>query len=424
MSTSVKDETVPQASAGSSEIDSTTSSLVMSTSDVEDETVAEVFATEVGWMDTRPPGEDDGETGAVPAASDSIDRGAAAPIPRASDAVLPFSVGLSTGAWSMGDLDNSSNSTRLQSAQHLMDCDDYEEMITAIVGKNPATLASSNRVSRDVIIPDTAERLRASKKVSRQKLRFASDNSDEALGVIHTQPHPDVNEDALPSSTASSFHNDYGMVSTMQQPVIRTSVRLVKSILLTPARRLERDEVKNMKPVPRVHFKIARSPDGLYLQPLELGSVYIKRWLLLMVLPITWEIWSFPFRLAFGDIEAGDNMWVLTVDGIADFMFICDIIVSFVTIIPASTFPNQPDVANTFESIKALRVRHELFWYLYIICACVCVCVCMCVRACVCFGVFSRACIHIDLTMSFVHSVSSIISSFFPAHTSNCPCCE
>jgi len=242
--------------------------------------------------------------------------------------------------------------------QHLTESENYEKMIVAIVGEQLPMRTPRAHVSRDVVIPATVEKLRALKWAAGYK----------KINLIGSY-QPDLDVDALAGSKNDTVHNHYGMVSTMNHLVsqkIQIGSREIKSILLTPARRLVRDALhsSSMMPTRRVHFKIARNLDGPTLHPVEPGSVYIKMWQQLMLLPIIWEIWSFPFRLAFGNIETDVNMWGLPVDGVADCMFLCDIAVGFMTIIPASTFPNQPEIANTFRDIISLRVRHELFWLL------------------------------------------------------------
>jgi len=236
--------------------------------------------------------------------------------------------------------------------EHHSECENYEKMIISVVGEQVPMLKPRANVSRDVIIPATVEKLRALK-----------------INLVANYPRPDHVVDVLPGSRTDHFHNHFGMVSTMNHLVIQNvqvGARPIKSILLTPTRRIERDALHNssMLPARRVHFKIARHLDGPALHPVEPCSAYIRMWQQLLVLPIIWEIWSFPFRLAFGNIETGIHLWVLKVDGIADFMFLCDIVVGFMTIIPASTFPNQPDIANSFPAIISYRVRHELFWQL------------------------------------------------------------
>ena len=246
--------------------------------------------------------------------------------------------------------------------------DDYEQMIAAIMGEQPSTPARS-RVCQDIIIPATAEKLRTLKEADSSKITplLNSGTSGAALSGI---PLLDNNDDALqgPGSMISSFPKHYAMESTMRHPAlsVRKSLSKITPILLTPARRLERDALVSdiTGPTRRVHFKIARNRDTSAFQPLEPGSVLVKRWLQLMVVPVTWEIWSFPFRLAFGDIQTGLNILVLKVDIAADVIFLCDIVVGLMTVIPASTFPHQPDIASSFSAIRFHRVRHELFWHL------------------------------------------------------------
>ena len=46
----------------------------------------------------------------------------------------------------------------------------------------------------------------------------------------------------------------------------------------------------------------------------------------MLLLPIAWEIWSFPFRLAFCDIETRRALFVHSVDVVCDVWFVLDII--------------------------------------------------------------------------------------------------
>jgi len=261
-----------------------------------------------------------------------------------------------TQAWA-----DPANAQRLKS-------DDYEQMIAAIMGEQPGTPARS-RVSRDMIIPATPEKLRGSKWADSSKIMPLS-NSGTYGAALSGIPLLDNNNDAVtgPGSMTSRFPKHYAMESTMRHPAlsVRRSLSKIKPILLTPARRLERDALALdiAGPTRRVHFKIARNRDTSAFQPLEPGSMFVKRWLQLMVVPVTWEIWSFPFRLAFGDIEAGLNILFFKVDIAADVIFLCDIAVGLMTVIPASTFPQQPDTASSFGAIRFFRVRHELFWHL------------------------------------------------------------
>ena len=354
------------------------------------------LATQVGWHEqtTEGSGETDGANAESPQASDFIssELPQAESMPSATNVwstdfptdVLPFGLAssFSEPQWGTGDSEKSSQSTPQTQppkytqawsdpaiVQHLKP-DDYEQMIAAIMGEQPSTPVRS-RVSRDIIIPATAEKLRASKRAESSKIGPLVSICETHDRVISGIPLLDNNDDnALQGSGSmiSSFPKHYAMESTMRHPAlsVRKSLSKIKPILLTPARRLKRDALVSdiTGPTRRVHFKIARNRDTSAFQPLEPGSVLVKRWLQLMVVPVTWEIWSFPFRLAFGDIEAGLNIFVLKGDIAADVIFLCDIAVGLITVIPASTFPQQQDVASSFEAIRLLRVRHELFWHL------------------------------------------------------------
>jgi len=95
------------------------------------------------------------------------------------------------------------------------------------------------------------------------------------------------------------------------------------TILITEQRRLER----SLRPAAavellRVHFRLPKvKRTSQILQPLDRSAKAVKNWDRGLLLPIVWEIWAFPFRFAFCDVERRKSMFVYTIDVICDVWF-------------------------------------------------------------------------------------------------------
>jgi hypothetical protein len=276
---------------------------------------------------------------------------------------------------STGTSARSSGSTRIQTPALSSD-PDFEPMIAAIVGEARGKRGERfYQVVQSIIIPDTVEELRAVRgRKTLSKLRQDLDESDrdesddngDELGPMVSPADAGVKAEAFRSTQLLLF-SGWG---TRHKGQASVKAKHIKPILLTPARRQEREAALSAdegtgQPRRRVHFKIARNRAISTLHPLEPGSRVVRIWLQAMLLPTTWEMWSFPFRLGFGDITAGVNLWVLKGDLAADVMFLLDIMAGFMIIVPVSTFPGQECAATTFKEIISLRVRHSLHWQLF-----------------------------------------------------------
>ena len=94
------------------------------------------------------------------------------------------------------------------------------------------------------------------------------------------------------------------------------------SILITEKKRLERNNrPKAVTELRRVHFRIPKAKRSWRLQLLEPTGAAVKYWRMGLLLPIAWEIWAFPFRLAFFNVEQQERMFVYTVDVVCDVWF-------------------------------------------------------------------------------------------------------
>jgi hypothetical protein len=108
-----------------------------------------------------------------------------------------------------------------------------------------------------------------------------------------------------------------------------------KSILLTSEKRIARDEMKSKtKRLKKVHFNLPKAAKSRRTaQALDPKSPIVCRWLSIMLLPLSYEVWAFPYRLALGSPSLTSK--ICNSDIISDSFFVLDILVTLCTAIPA-----------------------------------------------------------------------------------------
>jgi len=131
----------------------------------------------------------------------------------------------------------------------------------------------------------------------------------------------------------------------------------VKGILLNENRARAKTEArgKGKRPL-RVHFRLQKRRLHRSLGLLDHDAVVLRRWHMFMAVVMAFELWAFPFRLAFGN----DENWnmILTMDLVADAAFVLDMLLTICTVVPAHTYPLQDDpVTHPTETAK-LYFRH------------------------------------------------------------------
>ena len=105
----------------------------------------------------------------------------------------------------------------------------------------------------------------------------------------------------------------------------------VRPILISPQRRAEKKKIQlvkghEMKRLKRVHFRIPKTKEQRSFAPLDASAREIQLWLIAVLGPLAWELWAFPFRLAFCDIILGNALFVYDVDVACDVVFVFDMI--------------------------------------------------------------------------------------------------
>jgi len=100
-------------------------------------------------------------------------------------------------------------------------------------------------------------------------------------------------------------------------------MRRPASILITEEKRLERNNrPKAVTELRRVHFRVPRAKRSLrLLAPVDRSVAAVQYWRMALLVPVAVEIWAFPFRLAYCDIERNEAMFVYSMDIFCDMWF-------------------------------------------------------------------------------------------------------
>ena len=107
----------------------------------------------------------------------------------------------------------------------------------------------------------------------------------------------------------------------------KQACKSLRPILISPQRRSQKKITEVQGHVrKRVHFRIPKTKKQRSFAPIDGSAREIQMWLIAVLVPLSWEIWAFPFRLAFCDIEHGKALFVYHVDIACDVMFVLDMI--------------------------------------------------------------------------------------------------
>ena len=143
--------------------------------------------------------------------------------------------------------------------------------------------------------------------------------------------------------------------------------RILRTVLLTPERRAERERerAKQLHRKPRkVHFRL---PDARRETPLyriyEETDPLVQGWRRFMLLPLNFELWAFPFRLALCFPSVSSGMWYA--DLACDSTFWIDALVALHTAGPADDNDAGAEVGAkegmTTKSMRAIARHYFLF---------------------------------------------------------------
>ena len=196
---------------------------------------------------------------------------------------------------------------------------------------------------------------------------------------------------AAPSKAAAARPGSAATTLSLRNPISNISSAVLSrprvspesSILLTPAKRALRADLRSKGRLKRqrlkkVHFQLPKgSQRRTSVRSLNPNMQLVQRWLKFMVLPLSYEVWAFPYRLALGypTMDPRDPYTTLLADALCDAAFAVDMAVSLVT---AVALPGRDEHVTSFAEISRHYFRTAfptqvlpsvLFWIATSICA-------------------------------------------------------
>ncbi len=147
------------------------------------------------------------------------------------------------------------------------------------------------------------------------------------------------------------------MISNISSAVLsKTRISPERSILLTPAKRALLADLKNKgqlkhRRLKKVHFQLPKGSRRTVVRSLNPKMQFVQRWLKFMVLPLSYEVWAFPYRLALGypTLDLTDPNTTLLADALCDAAFAVDMAISLVT---AVAVPGRDEFVTSFRDIS------------------------------------------------------------------------
>jgi hypothetical protein len=121
-----------------------------------------------------------------------------------------------------------------------------------------------------------------------------------------------------------------------------------RSILITPQEKADLAERRTKsKRLRKVHFNLPKTNGSrrVVAQALDPKSPTVRRWQSIMLLPLCYELWAFPYRLALGAPSTAST--IFAADLACDSLFILDIFVALCTALPPAQ-PGEAPVTSFF----------------------------------------------------------------------------
>ena len=171
-------------------------------------------------------------------------------------------------------------------------------------------------------------------------------------------------KEARPLSAARTTLGIKNPISNISSSVLsKPRISPERSILLTPEKRALRADLKSKGQLKRqrlkkVHFQLPKGAQRrTSVRSLNPNMQFVQRWLKFMVLPLSYEVWAFPYRLALGypTTDIRDSSTTLLADALCDAAFAVDMAISLVTAVP---LPDSEEFVTSFGEISRLYFRN------------------------------------------------------------------
>ena len=134
-----------------------------------------------------------------------------------------------------------------------------------------------------------------------------------------------------------------------------------KSILVNGDRKAEALNARK-KTLKRVYFRLDEKAKSWYqFEPWDPYHSFIQRWHMFMLLPLGYEVWAFPYRLALGVPSVSSQMQVTPLDFLFDMIFLVDVLISLTTALPKGQDKEQS--GSTFLGIARHYFKNTFPFY-------------------------------------------------------------
>ena len=147
------------------------------------------------------------------------------------------------------------------------------------------------------------------------------------------------------------------MINLSNVVLSKNKIYSESSILLTAAKREMRANLKSRGQLKRqrlkkVHFQLPKSSQKrTNVRSLDPNMQFVQRWLKFMVLPLSYELWAFPYRLALGfpSTSFRDMYSTFYTDAVSDAFFAMDMLIALMT---AVALPGREEYLTSFSQIS------------------------------------------------------------------------
>ena len=131
---------------------------------------------------------------------------------------------------------------------------------------------------------------------------------------------------------------------------------------MTESKKLERDSSNSKrKRLQKVHFRLPKSRNKWWIvKPFDARNRFVARWKIFMLLPLSVEVWIFPYRLAIGVPSISSEMQLIFAEFAVDVLSLIDMVITLCTAIPANN-PNEEPV-TTFRGIARRYFKYEFLF--------------------------------------------------------------
>ncbi len=144
-----------------------------------------------------------------------------------------------------------------------------------------------------------------------------------------------------------------GIVCPSPQVALKTlpvHKRKKRSSILSSNSHKHDNRKKSKAKLKKVHFllpKVAAAKEVSFWKPYDPKFPLIRRWMIVMLLPLSYEIWAFPYRLALGFPSIRSR--ICLADLLCDGFFVADIFFALSTLIPSKL--GQQDAITKFSDL-------------------------------------------------------------------------